>query len=221
MATLESTPQRVFFLINNVDKSEGNSTVWDMRITNNDEDLTTEYMEIIAEKKPDDVDFTSVIVKATKVKEVVLSNPELGTIDRNLTREDLEPMYWNDIDDHIVKIVNNYYEADDSRRELRERLIDYADSMEEFVSYNVTNPPEIDENGLISFTLFRLPLVTKDEEDDDEIDITVKSVESLDDYEIEITSDNSSTVFTLKELNRLMDKSIMLDEILNYMKKYV
>ena len=121
MATLESTPQRVFFLINNVDKSEGNSTVWDMRITNNDEDLTTEYMEIVAEKKPDDVDFTSVIVKATKVKEVVLSNPELGTIDRNLTREDLEPMYWNDIDDHIVKIVNNYYEADDSRRELRER----------------------------------------------------------------------------------------------------
>ena len=223
MAKLESTPQRVFYLINNFNNVQGNRSLWDMNVTRSEDDrtITTEYTEIVATKKSDDIDFTSVTVRATNVKEVTVSNPELGTIDRNLSRNDLEPTYWDSIDDGIVDIINNYYDMNESNMDLRERMINYADAISDFVEDNITISPEVDDKGIVSITMYGLPVDTTDVDESNEYDITIRSTPSLDDYEIDIRSDDSDMSFTIKELKKLIDKSVELDEILNYMKKYV
>lgn len=223
MAKLESTPQRVFYLINNFNNVQGNRSLWDMNVTRSEDDrtITTEYTEIVATKKSDDIDFTSVTVRATNVKEVTVSNPELGTIDRNLSRNDLEPTYWDSIDDGIVDIINNYYDMNESNMDLRERMINYADAISDFVEDNITISPEVDDKGIVSITMYGLPVDTTDVDESDEYDIVISSTPSLDDYEIDIRSDDSDMSFTIKELKKLIDKSVELDEILNYMKKYV
>lgn len=217
------TPQRVFYLINNPRNIEGNRSLWDMKVTRSEDDstLTTEYTEIIATKDSNDRDFTSVKVRATKVKEVTITNQDSGTFDRDILHKELNPMSWDDIDDEIVGIVNNYYESDESKADLRERMINYADALSDFVSENPVTDIRIDENGIPEITIYGLPVDTIDSDECDCYDITVKSVPSLNDYEIEITSDCSTLSFTITELKKLMDKSLELDEILNYMRKYI
>ena len=224
MAKLESTPQRVFFLINNFNNVEGNRSLWDMKVTRSDDNrtLTNKYTEIVATKDSNDREFTSVKVRATKVQEVTVTNQDTGTFDRNILHQELSPMSWDDIDEEIVGIVNNYYESrDDLKVDLRERMINYADALSDFVSENPSSDTRIDENGIPEITIYGLPVDTVDSDECDCFDINVKSVPSLNDYEIEITSDCSVLSFTITELKKLMDKSLELDEILNYMRKYI
>ena len=220
MARLETTPQRVFYLINNFNNIQDNRSLWDMKVTRSDDDrtLTTEYTEIVATKDSNDREFESVKVRATKVKEITVTNQDNGTFDRDILRKELNPMSWDDIDEGIVGIINNYYE---SRDDLRERMINYADALSEFAAENSESDIRIDDNGIPEITIYGLPVDTNDSDECDCFDITVKSVPSLNDYEIVITSDRSVIAFTMTELKRLMDKSLEFDEILNYMRKYI
>lgn len=223
MASLESTPQRVFYLINNFNNVQDNRSLWDMKVTRSEDGRTliTEYTEIVATKDPDDMEFETVAVRVAKVKEVTVSNPDLGIIDRSFSRNELDPMEWNDIDGEIVGIVNNYYDSDESHRDLRERMVNYADAISEFVEENRDSDIKVDRNGLSEITIYGLPVDTIDSDECYGYDITIKSEPSLDDYEIEIRNEDSITSLTLKELNELIEKSHELDDILEYMGRYL
>lgn len=120
MAMLESTPYRVYYLLNTSDNNQVfNPVNWD----ESDNSIDSDKKVIIHARFDKNNDFYSVVV-------VSVVKSESHTYDYYYVQEaneDYRQCKWDDIDEDIVDIVNRYY----SKREKdRIRIIEYADRIQ-------------------------------------------------------------------------------------------
>ena len=129
MAKLESTPYRVFYLINCPENTPDFRFLWNLDSVNDGKgNCTNKYTSLIATMKVPN-DFSSVVVEATEVTECRTYNEELGTSSSQTEYKSYPPMPWDDIEDGIVEIINKSYDRED-RKERRDHQIRYADSIQ-------------------------------------------------------------------------------------------
>ena len=219
------TPQRVFYLINNPRNVEGNRSLWDMKVRRSSDDrtLTTTYTEIVATKDPDDRNFSSVVVRATKVTDITIYDEDTGACQRSLERSGLKPTKWDELDDEIVGIIENFYSDTNVSNDLLGNQVLYADSIRDLSEYNNTVRLTVDEHGLPEVHIEGLPIDVPDEYEDDicSLDMTISSTKARDDYQLWLSDGDDEIIITLKELKLIMDKAKKFDEVYEYMKELV
>ena len=233
MPKLESTPQRVFYLINNGINTSDNRSLWDLKVTNETNVpvvvgtdtgnptralmnvLTSEYTEIISIKDDRDNTFSTTKVAVAKITDISRYDTETGAHDDKHIREELPPMKWDDIDNDIVRIINRYY---DTHREDRDQLIEYADGISCLTS-DYSTGLFIDKDGLPSVEIHGLPLYSKD--DDyylDDVDITIRRMKYDNDYEIIISNDEleEDIDLTISDIRELLRTSSKFNKLIEF-----
>ena len=132
MAMLETNPYRVFYLINCPENTPDFRFIWGLDVDRTENSQTNRYTSIVATMKIPN-DFSSVVVEAMDVTEYRMYNKELDTTSEQTSYKSYPPMPWNDIDDHIVELINNKYDKEDKDNcygSRRKRQTDYADRIQ-------------------------------------------------------------------------------------------
>lgn len=155
MAMLESTPYRVYYLINCPWNTCGHRYIWDLKELADGELYYYTYIRAVM-TKPND--FSSVIVKATGITDAVMSDNGNYVYENS---SDYADMPWDDIDDGIVKVINDYY--NDSRRVgYREQQIRFADKVEKLLTDSNSFKVVINSKGFPKVEVKGLPYLTMD-----------------------------------------------------------
>ena len=183
MAMLESTPYRVYYLINCPWNTYENRRLWDYkRSKEGDLGVYTRIKAVMT--KPND--FSSVIVKATGVSEVDC------IIGENVT--DYEDMPWYDISEDFIRIINNYYDREDNKGK-RDQQIRYADRIEKLLTEHDSFKLTLDSRGFPRVEIRGLPYLNSDNALD-ETRVIIELNDEGTDYKYTISTGKDSIIKT-------------------------
>ena len=221
MAMLETTPYRVFYLINCPENTPDFRFIWGLDVDRTEDTQTSKYTSIVATMNVPN-DFSSVVVEAMDVTEYRFFNSELGTRSEQTSYKSCPPMPWNDIDERIVNLVERMYERSDNEGYgRRERQIDYADSIQKLFENPNSIKLSVDERGNPKVEVHGLPYLYTAGRPDTASVVIDSSLYSNDYvYTIDMGSDYYNPVtFTGNELHDHIYKSKKYEEVRETMKK--
>ena len=221
MAMLETTPYRVFYLINCPENTPDFRFIWGLDVERTSDTQINRYTSIVATMKVPN-DFSSVVVEAMDITEYRVLDSESGTRSDQKSYKSYSPMPWNDMDEKIVSLIEGMYERSDNEGYgRRERQIAYADSIQRLFESPDSIRLSVDEHGNPKVEVHGLPYLYKAGKSDEASVVIDGSVNPNDyTYTIDMGSDYYKPVtFTGRELHGHIYQSIKYDEVVYTMKR--
>lgn len=219
MAMLESTPYRVYYLINCPENTPDFRFIWGLDVDRTaDVDgpgscQTNRYTSVVATLK-DPNDFSSAVVEAMDVIEMRMYNRELDIMSEQTSYQTYPVMPWNDIDQRIVDMIDAFYAKDDNKGR-RKRQVDYADRIQELFENPESVKVSIDDHGHPHVDIRGLPYLYTGGRSECAI-VSIKSDPYMNDYEYTIDMGSSyyePVTFTGVELHNYISQSKKYQEI--------
>ena len=206
MAKLESTPYRVFYLINHSENRQVLSKMnWNAIASNSQDSDSSKKITIFSRMKTEG-DFDTVEVVATITTDRYdYTYPSDDDYNRRVFK-------WNDIDEDIVELVNKYYRT---RSREYDRAINYADMIESMFDKPENISFTVDYEGRPRLAVRGLPYIR----DNKVLDLSI-TISSLSDsyYDICINDHDPSTKyssesFTNNDLHEIVAKAKRYDQL--------
>lgn len=215
MAMLESTPYRVFYLINKPDMDDYHIHIfnWNQyRGAVEDSDRST-IRRIVAPMTKEN-DFYSVKVK------VLINDPDNPEVIGDYVDYNREYTYdWNDIDDEIVYTVNNYYNQNsDARRE----LIGYADMIQALCENKESIKLSISSDGYPRLEVKGLPYIDEEKREVLSLDTAISQFKMICEYDLRIDEKGKESIYGRpSKLREMIAKAEKYDSMLTIISNFL
>ena len=205
---LESTPYRVFYLINCPENTTNFRFLWNLDVERDDKgNQHNHYLSIVARMETEG-DFSSVVVDTETVDEY------FGPSGDRVDRVKHNPMPWDNLSDEVIELIYKFYDAKD-QRDNRIRQISYADKIQNLLENQESVKVSVDSEGYPIVSVTGLPyLFTAGRSGDCSIEI--KSDYHRTDYEFTIDLgrlDNKTYHLDNFSMNELYRKSELYDKL--------
>ena len=222
MPLLDTTPYRVFYLINCPENTPDFKSFWGIDVDRTNDSRTNKYTTIVATMEIPN-DFYSVVVRVMDVTEYVSFTDDSSIELERIDYKEYPPMPWNDMDERIVELINKSYDnAEDNGVNRRKRQIDYADSIQALIESPDSIKVSVDKNGCPKVEITGLPYLYGAAKHGNGANIRIVSNRYLSDYTYTIDTDSycyEPIEFDGKELHRYISQSKKYAEVRSTIEK--